>query len=189
MLTKGVLQDTPETRGTSHKAQIIDDLASKLRESRGVVLLDYRGLTVAAITALRRHLGEHRVEFHVAKNTLLRIAAERAEVSLAPDLLEGPTAIAFGWTDETTPARLLTDFTRRNRLVHVKGGIVGGRSVTAEQVGAVALLPSREILLAQLLGALQAPLAQTLGVIQAPARELAGLLQALQEKKQVAGDA
>jgi large subunit ribosomal protein L10 len=168
---------------------MIDDMARKLRDSKGAILLDYRGLTVAAITNLRRQLDAEQVEFHVAKNTLLRIAAERAEVEVMPDLLEGPTAIAYGWTDEVTPARLLTEFARRNRVVHVKGGIVGGRSIDAEQVGEVAQLPSREVLLAQLLGVLQAPLAQTVGVLQAPIREIAGLAQALLEKKQAAAEA
>jgi large subunit ribosomal protein L10 len=125
----------------------------------------------------------------VAKNTLLRIAAQHAEVEVAPELLEGPTAIAFGWSDEVTPARLLTEFARRNRLVHVKGGLVGGRSLDAAQVGQVAQLPSREVLLAQLLGALQAPLTQTLEVIQAPLREVAGLAQALVDKQQPTGQA
>lgn len=172
---------------TAEKAQTIDELSQKLRDSKGAVLLDYRGLNVAAISDLRRQLRAEEVEFQVAKNTLLRIAADRAEVVVAPDLLAGPTAIAFGWRDEVAPARLLTEFARRNRVVSVKGGIIGGRSVTAEQIGQVAELPSREQLLAQLLGALQAPLAQTLGVLQAPAREVAGLAQALVDKREAAG--
>jgi large subunit ribosomal protein L10 len=174
---------------TAEKAQTIDELAGKLRASKGAVLLDYRGLNVAAITALRRQLGAEEVEFHVAKNTLLRIAADRAEVTVAPDLLNGPTAIAFGWRDEVTPARLLTEFARRNRVVQVKGGIVGSQSLTAEQIERVAGLPSREVLLAQLLGVIQAPLAQALGVIQAPAREVAGLAQALLDKREGEGGA
>jgi large subunit ribosomal protein L10 len=173
---------------TAEKAQTIDELTEKLRESKGAVLLDYRGLNVAAITALRRQLGAEEVEFHVAKNTLLRIAADRAEIAVAPDLLTGPTAIAFGWRDEVTPARLLTDFARRNRVVQVKGGIVGKNSLNAEQIGRVAELPTRDVLLAQLLGVFQAPLAKTLGAIQAPAREVAGLAQALREKQEGAGE-
>jgi large subunit ribosomal protein L10 len=105
---------------TQAKADMIDELSQKLRDSKGAVLLDYRGLNVAAITRLRRELSNDDVEFHVAKNTLLRIAAERAEVEISPDLLTGPTAVAFGWTDEVTPARLLSEFARRNRVVSVK---------------------------------------------------------------------
>ena len=168
---------------TAEKAQTIDELAEKLRDSKGTVLLDYRGLNVAAITALRRHLGAEDVEFHVAKNTLLRIAAERAAVSVTPELLTGPTAIAFGWRDEVTPARLLTEFARRNRVVQVKGGIVGGQPLNAAQIGQVAELPPREVLLAQLLGVMHAPLAKLLGTVQAPAREVAGLALALQQKR------
>lgn len=169
---------------TAAKAQTIDELAQKLRDSKGAVLLDYRGLSVAAITRLRRDLSGDDVEFQVAKNTLLRIAAERAGVDVAPDLLTGPTAVAFGWTDEVSPARLLSDFARRNRVVSVKGGIVGGRSVTAAQVGRLAELPSREVLLAQLLGAFQAPAARALAVMQAPARQVAGLAEALRVQRE-----
>lgn len=169
---------------TEAKGKTIDELAQKLRDSRGAVLLDYRGLNVKDITALRRDLDKSEVEFQVAKNTLLRIAAGKAQVDVAPELLMGPTAVAFGWRDEVSPAKLLTDFARRNRVVTVKGGIIGGQSMNAEQIGRVAELPSRDILMARLLGAIQAPLAQTLGVIQAPAREIAGLAQALMEKRE-----
>jgi large subunit ribosomal protein L10 len=168
---------------TAEKAQTIDELTEMLQNSKGAVLLDYRGLDVAAIQALRRSLSAEEVEFHVAKNTLLRIASERAEVDMAPDLLTGPTAVAFGMRDEIAPAKLLTQFTRTNRVVHIKGGVIGGRSMTAEEIGRVAELPSREELLAKLLGAIQAPLANTLGVLQAPAREVAGLAQALVESR------
>lgn len=169
---------------TAEKAEKIEELSQKLRNSKGAVLLDYRGLNVTEISALRRQLNAEDVEFHVAKNTLLRIAADRAEIAVEDDLLIGPTAIAFGWRDEVTPARLLTDFARRNRVVQVKGGIVGRTSLDAEQIGRVAELPNRETLLAQLIGTIQAPLSQTLSAIQAPAREIAGLAQALQGKRE-----
>ena len=169
---------------TAEKAQAIEELAQKLRDSKGAVLLDYRGLNVSDISALRRQLRENEVEFQVAKNTLLRIAAQRAEIEVAPDLFAGPTAVAFGWRDEVAPARFLTEFARRNRLVQVKGGIVGGRSMDAEQIGRVAELPSRDVLLAHLLGVIQAPLAKALGTMQAPARKVAGLAQALRDKEE-----
>jgi len=169
---------------TPAKTQIIEELTQKLKESKGTVLLDYRGLNVSDITALRRQLQGDEIEFHVAKNPLLRIAADRAEVDVAAELLTGPTAVAFGWRDEVTPAKALTTYARRNRTVQIKGGIISGRSFTADQVDRLAQLPSRETLLAQLLGTMQAPLAQTLGVLQAPAREVAGLAQALVDKQQ-----
>ena len=167
---------------TAEKAETIDALADMLRASKGAVLLNYRGLNVGDLQGLRRELRQNEIEFHVAKNTLLRIAAERANVEIAPDLLEGPTAVAFGLRDEVSPAKALTQFAQRNRVVTVKGGVVGGRTLTAEQIGRLAELPNRETLLSQLLGVLQAPLSQTLGVLQAPAREVAGLAQALRDK-------
>ena len=170
---------------TPAKAQTIDELAQKLQDSKGAVLLDYRGLNVSAITALRRDLAGGNVEFQVAKNTLLRIAAERAQVDISPELLTGPTAVAFGWSDEVSPAKLLSEFARRNRVVSIKGGVVSGRSVTAEEVGRIAELPPREVLLSQLLGAFQAPAAQALAVMQAPARQVAGLAEALRAQREV----
>jgi large subunit ribosomal protein L10 len=167
---------------TAEKAQTIDELTQMLRDSKGAVLLDYRGLKVGDLQGLRRELRQDEIVFHVTKNTLLRIAAERANVEISPDLLQGPTAVAFGLRDEVSPAKALTQFAQRSRVVSVKGGVVSGRTFTAEQVERLAKLPSREVLLSQLLGVLQAPLAQTLGVIQAPAREVAGLAEALREK-------
>jgi large subunit ribosomal protein L10 len=172
---------------TAEKAQTIDELTAKLRESKGAVLLDYRGLDVAGITALRRQLAGDDVEFQVAKNTLLRIAAERAEIDVTPELLTGPTAVAFGWRDEVSPAKLLTEFVRRNRIVTVKGGLIGGRTLSASEIGRVAELPTRDVLLATMLGGFEAPASRALAVIQAPAQKLAGLLQALVEKKQADG--
>lgn len=174
---------------TEAKARTIEELAQKLRDSKGAVLLDYRGLSVKDITALRRQLDKEDIEFQVAKNTLLRLAADRAAIEVSPDLLIGPTAIAFGWTDETAPARLLSEFVRRNRVVSIKGGLIGGHSLNAEQIGRVAELPPRDVLLAKLLGTIQAPLAQTLGVVQAPGRKLLGLFQALAAKKETAAAA
>jgi large subunit ribosomal protein L10 len=168
---------------TAQKAQTIAELEQRLRDSRGAVVVNYRGLNMKDITALRRSLAGEQVEFVVTKNTLLRIAAERAQVAVSPELIEGPTAIAFSSTDEVTPARLMRDFVRRNRVVSIKGGLVGGRSMTADQIDRLADLPSRDVMLAQLLGAFQAPLAKTLGVLQAPAREVAGLAQALVDKQ------
>ncbi|GAC1641047.1 MAG: 50S ribosomal protein L10 [Chloroflexota bacterium] len=175
--------ESHQTRGTADKAEKIEALAQMLRDSKGAVLLNYRGLNVADISKLRNDLRDQQVDFHVAKNTLLRIAAERAHVDVAAELLSGPTAIAFGLDDEVAPARALAEFARRNRVVSLKGGIIGGQSMNAEQIGRVAELPSRETLLAQLAGALQAPLAKTLGVLQAPLREVAGLAQALVDKQ------
>jgi large subunit ribosomal protein L10 len=169
---------------TAEKAQKIDELTDMLRASKGSVLMDYRGLDVTEITRLRRELAAEEVQFHVAKNTLLEIAAGRAEIQVTPDLLVGPTAVAFGMRDEVSVARLLTDYVRRNRSVSIKGGIIGGRTMSAEQVGRVAELPPRPVLLAQLLGVVQAPLSRALGVVQAPAREVAGLAEALRNKQE-----
>lgn len=171
---------------TARKAELIDGLAQQLRDSKGAVIVDYRGLSVADITALRRQLAPDEIEFRVAKNTLLKLAADRAEVEIAPELLFGPTAVAFGNRDEVSVAKALTEYGRRSRVVEVKGGVIGGRSMTAAEIGRVAELPTREVLLAQLLGTIQAPLSQTLSVVQAPARGVAGVAEALRNKREAA---
>src|SRR5579875_329034 len=114
---------------TAQKVQTVAELARLLNESRSAILLDYRGLDVAAISALRRELSASDIEFHVAKNTLLRIAADQAGIEVSAELLMGPTAVAFGLTDEVAPARVLTAYARRNRVVSVKGGLLGGRTL------------------------------------------------------------
>jgi large subunit ribosomal protein L10 len=167
---------------TQHKIDTVDELATKLRDMKAAVIVDYRGLNVKDITALRRQLAGDGIELQVAKNTLLRLAARQAEVEIDPELLTGPTAIAFGNQDEVAVARQLTDYTRRSRIVELKGGIISGTSLNAEQVTRLADLPPREVLLSQLIGVIQAPLSKTLGTIQAPAREIAGLALALHDK-------
>jgi len=171
---------------TAQKIEAVAELARLLNESRSAILLDYRGLDVAEISALRRELSAADIEFHVAKNTLLRIAADQAGIDVSPDLLTGPTAVAFGTADEVAPAKLLTAYVRRNREVAVKGGILGKQSLDVNQVERFAELPSREVLLAQFLGAAQSPMAQVLGVVQAQLREVAGLALALRNKLEAA---
>ncbi|MGH2520292.1 MAG: 50S ribosomal protein L10 [Chloroflexota bacterium] len=171
---------------TAQKEAAVELLAGKLRESQGAVLLDYRGLNVADITQLRRELQNAEIDFQVAKNTLLGIAATQAGIELEPELLAGPTAIAFTGADVVTPAKLLTEFVKRNRVVSIKGGILGPRSLTAVQIGQFAELPSREVLLGKLLGVLQAPLVKAAGTIQAPAQQVARLAAALAAREQEA---
>jgi large subunit ribosomal protein L10 len=138
------------------KQQEVEVIATKLRESNCTVVADYRGLNVAQVTLLRKQLREAGVEFQVLKNSLVSRAAASAELNELDSVLTGPTAVAFG-KDVVAPAKILSDFAKKNDALKVKGGIVEGRFVDAAQVKALADLPSREGLLSMLLSVLQAP--------------------------------
>jgi len=138
------------------KQQEVDAIAAKLRESGSTVVADYRGLNVAQVTQLRKSLREAGVEFQVLKNSLVSRAAASADLSDLEAVLTGPTAVAFG-ADAVAPAKILSDFAKKNDALKIKGGIVDGVFYDAAQVKALADLPSREGLLSMLLSVLQAP--------------------------------
>jgi len=161
------------------KAQIIDGLQETFSKCSVGILTDYRGLTVSQITGLRRKLGESSVEYRVVKNTLARFAAERAKrADLAPSFV-GPVAIAFGYGDVVEPARVLADYARASNLeLPIKGGFLPDRMLTPDEVNALARLPSREVLLAQVLGGMLSPITSLVNCLSAPITGLARVLQA-----------
>jgi large subunit ribosomal protein L10 len=165
------------------KVEQVDLLTEKLKSARVAVLTDYRGLTVGQLQDLRGRLRAQEVEYRVVKNTLARRAAVESGHEQFQDLLKGPLAIAFGYGDLSAPAKVLGEFTRQTRIrLEIVGGLVEGRVVGPDQVRQTADLPPREVLLAQLLGALQSPIAQLVATIQAPVQQLAGLLEAYKDK-------
>ncbi|MGH7876418.1 MAG: 50S ribosomal protein L10 [Candidatus Dormibacteraceae bacterium] len=162
-------------------------LAGKLRSAKVAVLADYRGLTVAQLQELRTKLRGLAVEFRVVKNPIARRAAVDAGHADWQESLKGPLAIAFGYDDISSPSRLLGEWSRATRLkLDIMGGLVEGRVMGADQVRQIADLPSREVLIAQLLGTLQSPIAQLVGTIQAPVQQLVGLLEAYKNKLEAA---
>ena len=169
------------------KVEQVELITDKLRRAKVAVLTDYRGLTVRQIQDLRGRLRAQEVEYRVVKNTLARRAAVEAGHPDFQDALKGPVAIAFGYTDISAPARLLGEFTRQTRLrVEIVGGLVEGRVMGPDQVRQTADLPSREVLIAQLLGTLQSPVSQLVATIQAPVQQLVGLLEAYKDKLEAA---
>lgn len=154
------------------KQQAVDEIATKLRESSSTVVADYRGLNVAQVTELRKLLREAGVEFQVLKNSLVSRAAANAELNELESVLTGPTAVAFG-KDAVAPAKILSDFAKKNDALKVKGGVVDGRFFDASEIKALAELPSREGLLSMLLS-----------VLQAPVRNFALAAKAVAEKKE-----
>jgi len=138
------------------KQQEVDAIAAKLRESSSTVVADYRGLNVAEVTQLRKQLREAGIEFQVLKNSLVSRAAASAELNDLDSVLTGPTAVAFS-SDAVAPAKILSDFAKKNDALKIKGGVVEGRFYSAAEMKALAELPSREGLLSMLLSVLQAP--------------------------------
>ena len=171
---------------TAAKRETIDDLRAELDASRAMIVSEYRGLTVKEISEIRRTLRKQNVTYRVVKNRLMRIAAQdnAAAEALSP-LLVGPTAIAFG-TDEAATAKAVLDATRPYKIVKITGGVLGSRAIDAGSVGKLAALPSREVLLAEALGAVVAPMSTVAGLFDAPLRDVAGLVQALIDSR---GDA
>jgi len=169
------------------KAEQVELLTEKLKTARVAVLTDYRGLTVSQIQDLRGKLRGGDVEYRVVKNTLARRAAEAAGVPALESELEGPVAIAFGYDDLSAPAKLINDWVRATRLkLEVKGGLVEGRVFSPDQVKSLADLPSRDTLISQLAGAIQAPIAQLAGALQTPLSMLAGALESYTKKLEAA---
>ena len=171
---------------TEAKRETVDDLRAELDASRAMIVSEYRGLTVREISEIRRALRKQDVTYRVVKNRLMRIAAQdnAAAEALSP-LLVGPTAIAFG-TDEAATAKAVLDATRPYKIVKITGGVLGSRAIDASSVGRLAALPSREVLLAEAVGAIVAPMSSVAGLFDAPLRDVVGLVQALIDSR---GDA
>ena len=162
------------------KAAAVAELKDKFSSSSAVVLTEYRGLTVKALRDLRRSLGEN-ATYAVSKNTLTTIAAREAGVDGIEQLLVGPTAITFVEGDPVVVAKGLRDFARTNPLLVIKGGVLEGRALDADEVRRLADLESREVLLAKVAGGMQGVLQQAISLVSAPLSQAARLLAALEQ--------
>lgn len=161
------------------KAQTIDRLQEAFSRCSISILTDYRGLATSELTALRRRLQESGSEYKVVKNTLARFAAERAGQDDLVSVLEGPIAIAFGYDDITTPAKVLAGYIKdSNTSLSIKGGFSGDRLLTSAEVITLATLPSREILLSRVLGQMRSPISALLTCLISPISGIIGVLQA-----------
>ncbi|RFU61386.1 50S ribosomal protein L10 [Peribacillus glennii] len=140
------------------KKQIVDEISDKFKSVQTAVVVDYRGLTVAEVTELRKQLRDAGIEFKVYKNTLTRRAVEAAELNGLKESLTGPNAIAFSNEDVVAPAKILNDFAKKHEALEIKAGVIEGNVASADEIKALAELPSREGLLSMLLSVLQAPI-------------------------------
>lgn len=165
------------------KAQVVAEIKEKLQSSSGVVLADYRGLTVSQVTQLRAQLRQAGVEYRVLKNTMVRRAAHEVGIDGLDSYLEGPTAVAFS-ADPVAPAKVLADFAKTSKNFAIKAGVVEGKVIDMAGVKALAELPSREVLLAQVLRGMQAPLTGMANVLQGPIRKMGYALEEVRKLKE-----
>lgn len=169
------------------KEQTVAQLQEELAQLQLVVLTDYRGLTVAEISELRAKLREEGISYRVTKNTLLRLAVSNTEAlkGIEPTTFTGPMALALSTTDEVAPARVVFQYAKEHEALEIVGAITGdGQVLTPAEVKALALLPTREQLLAQVVGTIAAPLSGFVGVMGANVRGIVTVLNAIKEAKE-----
>ena len=169
----------------ANKEATIAELTENFRNSNGIVLTEYRGLTVAQLKTLRKSISEH-ATYAVVKNTLTKIAANEAGITSFDDQLVGPSAMAFVHGDTVAVAKALRDFAKANPLLVVKSGYLDGAALTAAEVGKLADLESREVLLAKLAGAFKASLFGAAYLFNAPLSKAVRTVDALREKQESA---
>jgi large subunit ribosomal protein L10 len=174
----------------SDKERVVAELTERLRTSETLIVADYRGLTNAEIEGLRSKLLEHGARFAVVKNTLTRRAAEAAGADALLALLEGPSAIAFVESDgdPVAVAKALRDAATSTKVLAIRGGLLEGKSLTAEEIDTLAKLPPVDVIRAQLVGAIVSPLTIVVALLAAPVRDLVGLIDARIEQLQEQGD-
>lgn len=164
----------------AEKEAAVDQLVERLNQSGAFYITDFSGLNVKAITTLRARLREAGLQYLVVKNSLAGRAVEKLELADVADLFVGPTGLVIGGEDPVAPAKLLSEFAKENDdRPTVRGGVVDKRAVSIDEIQRLAKLPPREMLLAEIAGALESPIAQLAHVLQAKINELGGLLEAL----------
>ena len=160
------------------KEQIISDLHQQVEGFKAIVLTNYRGLNVEQMNQLRQRLREEKISFNVVKNTLMKLASKGTDLEKLSDYFEGPTAIAVSYGDPIHLAKILSDFQKTQPLLEIKAGVIEGRVTPPGEVKALASMPSREIILTQILGGIQTPGIQLAGVLLSVLQQVLGVIQA-----------
>lgn len=168
------------------KVQAVSDIKEGLAAAQATFLTEYRGMTVAQLQKLRRSLRAAGADYKVVKMSLARRAADELGLGALAEHLAGPTGLAFAKGDPVATAKVLRDLAKENDKLVVKGGVMGGASMTAAEIARLADVEPREVLLAKLAGAAQAPLAKLAGLVQALPRNAASVLAQLRDKKEAA---
>jgi large subunit ribosomal protein L10 len=167
-----------------NKEVIVEEIRKKFTNSKAVVVTDFRGLNVAQDTKLRKSLREAGIEYNVLKNTLVSLAIKDLGLDDLEEYLTGPTAIAFSEEDLVAPAKLISKYSQEFKSLKIKGGVVEGKVIDMDGVKALAELPPKEVLLAQLLAGMQAPISGLVNVLQGNIRNLVYALDAVKNQKE-----
>ena len=176
----------PNAKILSEKQAIVAELTEKFKNAAGGVIVDYKGVTVAEDTELRAKMREAGVDYFVAKNTLLRLAVDNAELNELHDILKGTTSVALCDSDPVAAAKVVSEFSKKvaaQEKFIIKGGFVDGKVISVEEVKALADLPSKEVLVATVLGTLIAPVRGLATVLDANISGLARVINAIAEQK------
>ncbi|NLC67711.1 MAG: 50S ribosomal protein L10 [Clostridiaceae bacterium] len=168
------------------KKEIVKNLTEKFFNAKAVILADYRGITVEQDTEMRRALRKAGVEYKVYKNTLTRLAVKQAGLEKLVSYLEGPTSIAFSENDVVAPAKILSEYAEKFGTLQLKAGVVEGEVIDISGIKALANLPPREVLIAKVLGGMNAPIAGFVNVLSANIRGLVVALNAIAKQKESA---
>lgn len=168
------------------KKAIAEELHEKFQKAKVVIVTDYKGLNVTAVNQLRGKLREADVEYRVAKNSLFVRASADTGVAVIKDQFKGPNAIALSYTDPVAPAKVLTEFIKSNDKLEIKVGAMDGTALDFNDIKALAALPSREVLLSQVLSAMNAVPTSLVTVLSGVPRQFVNVLQAIKEKKEAA---
>lgn len=165
------------------KKKLVDELKEKMSSAKSVIFVDFRGLTVADDTRLRKLCREKGVHYKVVKNTLAQRAVKDLGWAGLDDIFQGPTAVAFAEDDPVLPAKVIKSFTDETPVIKIKGGVLEGQRLSEDRITFLATLPAKEVLLAQTAGAFRAPLTSFVTVLNAPLAALVRAINALREKK------
>ena len=166
------------------KTDIVNDIKSKFEKAQCAILVDYRGLTVEQDTDLRNKFRAAGVEYKVLKNTMVKRALDDLGIEGVSELLAGPTAVAFGYEDPVAPAKVISDFVKDVDIVEIKGGLLDSKPMTMDQIKYLSELPSKEVLIAKLMGSLNAPITNFVGVLAAVPRNFVCALNEIKNKKE-----
>ena len=166
------------------KAEVVKEIVEKFQNAQSVILVDYRGLNVEELNEFRSIARKESVDYKVYKNTMMRFAAKETGNEGLMEHLTGPTAVAFSNEDPVAAAKIVMEFSKKHKAMEVKGGLVGGKIISAEEIKDLADLPPKEVLVAKVLGGLNAPIAGFVGVLQANISGLARVLNQVQEQKE-----
>ncbi len=170
----------------TEKKTIVENLNGRFQKAKVVIIADYKGLDVVSVTNLRAQLRKENVDFKVAKNSLVIRASEDTDVALITDHCKGPNAVAMSYDDPVSPAKVLSKFAKENDKLEIKIGVMDGKVLTVENINALADLPSREVLLSQVLSAMNGVPTALVRLLNEVPRQMLNVLQAIKDQKEAA---